>query len=82
MSRQEDRPEWVKCISVDADDGLKGTFCTPGTWTMGFKLVDLEHAEACIRTENRLQPCEECLQLARAAASEMDDESIASGGGE
>jgi hypothetical protein len=30
-----------------------------------FALLDLEHAEGCIETESRIQPCPKCLKLAK-----------------
>ena len=63
------RPDWIVCIVREGRLAIEGRKMWCGRDDL-FALVDLNHAENCIRTGSRLVPCGRCLKKARAAAKE------------
>lgn len=52
-----DRPSWVHCIQA----GPQRTFCGRSPSAREWLFMGIEHAQAAVANETRLQPCEECL---------------------
>ena len=61
MNNKKD--EWVKCILKPGKIFFQSNSTYCGCDANGF-ILDLEHAQGCIKMGTWIQPCEECLKLA------------------